>query len=146
MILGFIGNYIFNKTQIPSIVWLLLFGLIVGFAFNIRGGINQELLLTISEFFAAIAIVIILFDGGINTDIYQLFKKAPTISPKSKSHTILGIWVLLKIKFPIKPRTIITPRIIKADITSIQIGKSWNFDLNICFYFKNNFHKQQQLR
>jgi len=77
MVLGFIGNYIFNRTQIPSIVWLLLFGLIVGFAFNIRGGISQELLLTISEFFAAIAIVIILFDGGINIDLHQLFKGAP---------------------------------------------------------------------
>ena len=34
MILGFIGNLIFNRTQIPSIVWLLVFGLIVGFIFN----------------------------------------------------------------------------------------------------------------
>ena len=34
MILGFVGNYIFNKTQIPSIVWLLLFGLIIGFVFK----------------------------------------------------------------------------------------------------------------
>ena len=29
MVLGFISNYIFNKTQIPSIVWLILFGLFV---------------------------------------------------------------------------------------------------------------------
>jgi cell volume regulation protein A len=77
MILGFIGNFIFNRTQIPSIIWLLLFGLIVGFIFNIRGEFDQQLLFTISEFFAAIAIVIILFDGGINTDLYQLFKGAP---------------------------------------------------------------------
>ncbi len=77
MILGFIGNYIFNRTQIPSIVWLLLFGLIVGLAFNIQGDISQTSLSTISNFFASIAIVIILFDGGINTDIYQLFRGAP---------------------------------------------------------------------
>lgn len=79
MILGFIGNYIFNKTQVPSIVWLLLFGLVVGAVFKV--GTLQitypELLMTISSFFGAIAIVIILFDGGINTDIYQLFKGAP---------------------------------------------------------------------
>jgi len=76
MILGFIGNFIFNKTQIPSIVWLLVFGLIVGFIFNVRN-IDPSLLMTISKFFAAIAIVIILFDGGINTDLYRLFKGAP---------------------------------------------------------------------
>lgn len=80
MILGFIGNYIFDKTQIPSIVWLLLFGLIVGFVFNIKGGIseiNDVLPTLVSEFFAGVAIIIILFDGGINTDLYQLFKGAP---------------------------------------------------------------------
>ena len=76
MVLGFSGNYIFNRTQIPSIIWLLLFGLIVGIIFNIRN-IDPELLMRISEFFAAIAIVIILFDGGINTDLYQLFRGAP---------------------------------------------------------------------
>ena len=79
MILGFIGNYIFNRTQIPSIVWLLIFGLIVGAIFRIDAFelAYPELLMTISSFFGAIAIVIILFDGGINTDIYQLFKGAP---------------------------------------------------------------------
>lgn len=76
MILGFIGNYIFNKTQIPSIIWLLLFGVFVGFIFNIQE-INEVLLLQVSSLFGAIAIVIILFDGGINTDIYQLFRGAP---------------------------------------------------------------------
>jgi len=77
MILGFIGNLIFNRTQIPSIVWLLIFGLIVGFIFNVQNIIPESYLMTISKFFAAVAIVIILFDGGINTDLYQLFKGAP---------------------------------------------------------------------
>jgi cell volume regulation protein A len=76
MILGFIGNIIFNRTQIPSIVLLLVFGLIIGFILNVRN-IDPSLLMTISKFFAAIAIVIILFDGGINTDLYQLFRGAP---------------------------------------------------------------------
>ena len=71
MILGFIGNIIFNRTQIPSIVWLLIFGLIVGLIFNI-GDISSDIIMAISKFFAAVAIVIILFDGGINTDLYQL--------------------------------------------------------------------------
>ncbi|RLF28916.1 MAG: hypothetical protein DRN05_02860 [Thermoplasmata archaeon] len=76
MILGFVGNFIFNRTQIPSIVWLLIFGLIIGIVFNVRN-LDPTLLMSISKFFAAVAIVIILFDGGINTDLYQLFKGAP---------------------------------------------------------------------
>jgi len=77
MILGFIGNFIFNRTQIPSIVWLLIFGLIIGFIFNIQDVVPESYLLTISQFVGAVAIVIILFDGGIHTDIYQLFHGAP---------------------------------------------------------------------
>jgi len=79
MILGFIGNYIFNKTQIPSIVWLLLFGLIIGFFFKVQNfqSLYPSLLDDISGLVGAIAIIIILFDGGINTDIHQLFKGAP---------------------------------------------------------------------
>lgn len=77
MVLGFIGNYIFNRTQIPSIVWLLFFGLIVGFIFNVQETISTDLLEYISSFFGAVAIVIILFDGGINIDLHQLFRGAP---------------------------------------------------------------------
>lgn len=77
MVLGFIGNFIFNRTQIPSIIWLLFFGLIVGFVFNTYIQDISNYLPIISEFFAAVAIVIILFDGGINTNLYQLFRGAP---------------------------------------------------------------------
>jgi cell volume regulation protein A len=34
-------------------------------------------MLTVSSFVGAIAIIIILFDGGINTDLYELFRGAP---------------------------------------------------------------------
>jgi len=77
MLLGFIGNLIFNRTQIPSIVWLLFFGLIIGFIFQIQETIPESILKTISSFVGAVAIIIILFDGGINTKLYQLFKGAP---------------------------------------------------------------------
>lgn len=77
MILGFLGNLIFNRTQIPSIVWLLVFGLLLGLIFDVKNGLNTDNLARISEFLAAIAIAIILFDGGINTDLYQLFRGAP---------------------------------------------------------------------
>jgi len=76
LFIGFIGNYIFNKTQIPSIIWLLIFGLFAGVIFNIQS-INESLLQQFSGIFGAIAIIIILFDGGINTDLYQLFRGAP---------------------------------------------------------------------
>jgi cell volume regulation protein A len=92
LLLGFIGNIIFNKTQIPSIVLLLIFGLIIGLIFKASiEGIDPSLLMTISKFFAAVAIVIILFDGGINTDLYQLFRGAPRGLLLSISAFILSV-------------------------------------------------------
>jgi cell volume regulation protein A len=76
LILGFIGNYIFNKTQIPSIIWLLLFGVFIGLIFNVQR-IDENLLSQVSGLFGAIAVIFILFDGGINTDLHQLFRGAP---------------------------------------------------------------------
>jgi len=91
MILGFVGNLIFNRTQIPSIVWLLFFGLIVGIIFNKYIGYDPALLMAISKFFAAIAIIIILFDGGINTNLFQLFRGAPRGLLLSVSAFILSV-------------------------------------------------------
>ena len=76
LLLGFISNYIFNKTQIPSIIWLLLFGVFIGLIFNVQE-IDESFLSQVSGLFGAIAIIIILFDGGINTDLHQLFRGAP---------------------------------------------------------------------
>ncbi len=97
LILGFIGNLIFNRTQIPSIVWLLFFGLIVGFIFKIQETIPESILMTISSFFAAVAIIIILFDGGINTDLYQLFKGAPRGLLLSISAFIFSIFATMAV-------------------------------------------------
>ena len=55
---------------------MLLCGLFAGIFFNIQI-INESILQQFSGIFGAIAIIIILFDGGINTDLYQLFKGAP---------------------------------------------------------------------
>ncbi len=53
--------------------------MIIGYIFRIPelATYYPGLLDTISGFVGAIAIIIILFDGGINTDIYQLFRGAP---------------------------------------------------------------------
>ena len=48
-----------------------------------------------------------------------IWKINPTIRPKKSSQTILGICVLLKIRFPMNPRIIIAPRMIKTLMISI---------------------------
>jgi len=84
ILLGFVGSYFFKKTMIPDIVWLLILGVLIGPMFNL---VNREFFMEYSSFIASIAIMIILFQGGLNTNIYTLIK----LSPRSSLLAVLSI-------------------------------------------------------
>lgn len=73
IILGFIGNLIFNRTNIPSNLWLLLLGLLLGqLAF-----VERAPLISMTEFIGTIAVITILSDGGMSLDIKKTIIDAP---------------------------------------------------------------------
>ncbi len=74
ILLGFVGNYIFQRTMIPDILWLLILGLLLG---PILGLLDSSLLREFSPYFASIAILIILFEGGLHTNLDVLIKESP---------------------------------------------------------------------
>jgi cell volume regulation protein A len=86
IILGFLGEEFFNRTSIPDSILLLLFGVLLGPVFHLFA---HEELLAITPYFAALALIIILFDGGLNMDIREAVKNSPRA-------LILGIsgWIL----------------------------------------------------
>lgn len=71
IILGYIGSLIFAKTRIPDVIWLMLFGIIVG---PILGLVNVSIFRTMTPLLAVLALIIILFDGGLNMNFYQMLK------------------------------------------------------------------------
>lgn len=68
IILGFLGEEFFNRTSIPDALFLLLIGLILGPIFQLFA---REELVAITPYFAALALVIILFDAGLNMNIHE---------------------------------------------------------------------------
>lgn len=74
ILLGFIGDLIFKKTNIASVIWLLLFGLLLGPILNV---VSPGMFMEVSEFVAAFAIIMILFDSGIYMDLNKLFREVP---------------------------------------------------------------------
>jgi cell volume regulation protein A len=74
IILGFLGEEFFNRTSIPDSILLLLFGVLLGPIFQLFA---HEELLAITPYFAALALIIILFDGGLNMDIREAVKNSP---------------------------------------------------------------------
>ncbi|OYT57429.1 MAG: hypothetical protein B6U68_01880 [Candidatus Aenigmarchaeota archaeon ex4484_14] len=74
VVIGYVGSLIFEKTKIPDAVWLLLFGVLIG---PFLGVVSRESFIAFSPLLSAIAIVIILFDAGLNMNFYQVVREFP---------------------------------------------------------------------
>ncbi|MFQ6009556.1 MAG: cation:proton antiporter [Candidatus Aenigmatarchaeota archaeon] len=74
IILGYIGLIVFERTKIPDIIWLMILGLILGPVLQI---FPTELFIGISSLMAALALIILLYDAGLNMDFYQMIKGVP---------------------------------------------------------------------
>ena len=74
IILGFLGEEFFKRTSIPDSIFLLLFGVLLG---PIFGLFAKDQLLAITPYFASLALIIILFDGGLNMDIREALRNSP---------------------------------------------------------------------
>jgi len=73
IILGVLGEAFFKKTGIPDILLLMVLGIIIG---PVLGIIQPEAVLEIVPYFAAVALIIIMFDGGLNLHIGKVLKTA----------------------------------------------------------------------
>ncbi len=74
LFIGFIGELIFDKTGIPDVVWLLLIGILLG---SVLGWASSASLEQIAPFFTTFALIFLLFEAGMNTDIRSFIKSAP---------------------------------------------------------------------
>ncbi|MGQ9719152.1 MAG: cation:proton antiporter domain-containing protein [Nitrososphaerales archaeon] len=74
VIIGFLGSYFFKRTGIPDILILILLGALVGPVLNL---VEREALVGVAPIFAALAIAIILFDGGLNLNLHMVIKESP---------------------------------------------------------------------
>jgi cell volume regulation protein A len=70
---GVAGEAFFKKTGIPDVAFLMVLGVIIG---PVLGIIQPEAVLQIVPYFAALALIIIMFDGGLNLDLRQIVKTA----------------------------------------------------------------------
>ena len=71
--LGVAGEAFFKKTGIPDVAFLMILGVIIG---PVLGIIQPEAVIQVVPYFAALALIIIMFDGGLNLDIKHIVKTA----------------------------------------------------------------------
>ncbi len=91
LIIGFITSQIFERTKIPDVILLMFIGMLLGpilKIISIEGPIS-----TLAPYIGILALIIILFDGGLNLDLFKVL----TILAKAAGFTVLVL--LLNIVF-----------------------------------------------
>lgn len=76
-LIGAVGEIIFQKTNIPDVVWLIGVGVLLGPAFGV---VQKPMLEAIAPYFAAVTLVIVLFEGGAALKLSELSQSAPRSS------------------------------------------------------------------
>ncbi len=72
-LIGSVGELIFQRTNIPDVIWLILAGIILG---PMMGLITRPFLSSIAPYFAALTLVVVLFDGGSALKLNELRQSA----------------------------------------------------------------------
>ena len=104
IILGFFGNAIFAKYRIPEVLILVAFGMLIGpDILGTRFGlVTDKTLRDISQFkdlFLSMALVIILFDGGLTLDIKTVMESARLSLLMSVLTFILEMFIIATLVF-----------------------------------------------
>ena len=86
LVIGFLADYLFRKTNFPDILILLILGYLIGPVFNI---INTSDIASASQIIATVALVVILFNGGLHFDFAEVLSNAP----RAVVLVILGVGV-----------------------------------------------------
>ncbi len=74
IVIGFLGNYLFERSGFPDMLFLIILGLLIG---PVTGLVSAESIMGFAPYLAALALVFILFDGGMAMNIYRVFSESP---------------------------------------------------------------------
>jgi cell volume regulation protein A len=74
IVIGFLGNYLLERTGLPDMILLIVLGIIIG---PLCGLVNALTVMALAPYLAALALVFILFDGGLAMNIYRVFAESP---------------------------------------------------------------------
>lgn len=74
IMIGFFGNYFFERTGFPDMIFLIILGILIG---PVAKLVDIGFIMPLAPYFAALALVFILFDGGMAMNIYRVFTESP---------------------------------------------------------------------
>lgn len=97
-LLGALGEIIFARTGIPDVVWLIAAGILLG---PVTGIVPRELLDGVTPYFAALTLIVILFEGGSRLVLNDLVKAAPRATLLAIASFIISVLALALLSLPL---------------------------------------------
>jgi cell volume regulation protein A len=74
IVIGFLSNLLFEHTGFPDMLFLIVLGIILG---PVLGLFEPTSIMNLAPYIAALALVFILFDGGMKMNIYHVVSESP---------------------------------------------------------------------
>ena len=74
ILLGLAGEVFLKQTGVPSVLFLVGFGILLGPVF---GFVDPDSIQVVAPYFGTLALLIILFDGGLNLHLTKVLKETP---------------------------------------------------------------------
>lgn len=88
IVIGFLGNYLFKRTGLADMLYLIALGIIFGPILNV---FEPASILSLAPYLAALSLVIILFDGGLRMNMYQVFSESPKAALLAVTGFVFGL-------------------------------------------------------
>lgn len=73
-LVGTVGEAVFRRTNVPDVAWLIVMGLFLGPVTHL---VDHSSLSRIAPYFAALTLIIVLFEGGTRLNIKEVVREAP---------------------------------------------------------------------
>lgn len=71
-LIGTLGEIVFRRTNVPDAIWLILMGILIG---PVTGLVHREQLGSIAPYFAALTLIVVLFEGGSKLKIKEVSRE-----------------------------------------------------------------------
>jgi cell volume regulation protein A len=90
IVIGFLGDYLFRRTGLPDMLFIIVLGMLIGPA---TGLVDATSAMNFAPYLAALALVFILFDGGMALNIYRVFSESPRAAVLAVAQFALSVTV-----------------------------------------------------
>jgi cell volume regulation protein A len=77
ILIGFLSSIVFERTRISQVLLLMLFGFLLGPVLGLLDVSPESIIVSVLPFIATLALIVLLFDGGLEFNIFAVAKAIP---------------------------------------------------------------------